>query len=368
MVDEKTEAAPALKHIFSAERIRHIADETSALSPDFDRRVFLTACGEVEMLSLMARMRRVAQGLQAALPGPYEANIAVLRELAPRLGSSFITLILSEYVAVYGADHFDASMAALEFFTRFGSSEFAVRHFLIRDPVRTLAVMERWARDPNEHVRRLASEGSRPRLPWSFQIKPLMTDPSPLRPILDLLNNDPSLYVRRSVANSLNDITKDNPVWALDCIEQWPLQDSGTAWIAKHALRSLIKKGDQRALAIVGAGKPARVSLTDLRVSPAEITLGEEIEIGFRLEATVDEPQRLVIDYTIYYVKKSGSVAAKVFKLKTLDLTASGTHTVRKRQLIANFTTRVHYAGRHEIEILINGQPFGRTAFDLLTH
>jgi 3-methyladenine DNA glycosylase AlkC len=116
-------------------------------------------------------------------------------------------------------------------------------------------------------VRRLVSEGSRPRLPWSFRIKPLIFDPSPLEPILDALKDDPSLNVRRSVANSLNDITEDNPAWMLD---RWPFGNSGTAWIAKHALRSLIKKGDHRALGVVGAGNTARVpSMTGVKPTRA---------------------------------------------------------------------------------------------------
>ncbi|WP_034161717.1 DNA alkylation repair protein [Sphingomonas sp. ERG5] len=360
------EAAPALKEIFNPQRIRHIADEASLVSPAFDRALFLARCSDFDQGSLMARMGRVAESLHAALPGDYAANIAVLRELAPRLNSSFVTLILPDYVARHGAGHFETSMDALKFFTTFGSSEFAVRHFLQRDFARTLAVMETWAHDENEHVRRLASEGSRPRLPWSFQIKPLMRDPSPLEPILNALKDDPSLYVRRSVANSLNDITKDNPAWALDRIERWPLEKTGTAWIAKHALRSLIKKGDRRALTIIGAGAVPRVALTGLRVSPAAITLGQTIDIAFELSSLADESQRLVVDYAIHYVKKSGGVAAKVFKLKTLELAEGAVEQVRKRQSIANFTTRIHYPGRHDIEILINGQVHGRASFELL--
>lgn len=367
MPDKSPEAAPALKEIFNEARIHHIADAARAVCPAFDRERFLAGClGDLEQLSLMARLRRVAESLHTALPGDTHANIAVLRALAPRLNSGFVTMALPEYVALHGSGDFEASMAALKFFTAFGSSEFAVRPFLQRDLSRTLAVMEQWAHDENEHVRRLASEGSRPRLPWSFRIRPLMEDPSPLAPILEALKADPSPYVRRSVANSLNDITKDHPAWVLDRIERWPLDDPATAWIAKHALRSLIKRGDPRALAVIGAGKPARVAVRDLAVSPAAISLGQTIEIAFALASTADEPQRLVIDYAIHYVKKSGGGAARVFKLKTLDLAAGAIERVRKRQSIANFTTRVHYPGRHEIEILINGQIHGRTAFELL--
>ena len=365
--EKDSDAAPALKEIFNMARIHHIADEASAVSPAFDRERFIADCaGDLDQLSLMARLRRVAESLHAALPGDYTSNVAVLRELAPRLNSGFVTMALPEYVALYGAEDFETSMEVLKYLTTFGSSEFAVRHFLRRDLSRTLAVMERWAHDENEHVRRLASEGSRPRLPWSFRIRPLMLDPSPIAPILETLKADPSLYVRRSVANSLNDITKDNPTWALDRIESWSLDNNDTAWIARHALRSLIKQGDRRALMVIGAGKAAQVKLSDLAVSPAAITLGQTIEIAFELRSTADEPQRLVVDYAIHYVKKSGGSAAKVFKLKTLDLAAHAIERVRKRQAIANFTTRVHYPGRHEIEILVNGEVHGRTAFELL--
>ena len=315
----------------------------------------------------MARVTRVAESLHAALPEDFRSNVATLSKLAPRLNSGFVTLVLPEYVALYGADDFEASMDALKFFTTFGSSEFAVRHFLRRDLSRTLKVMEAWAHDGNEHVRRLASEGSRPRLPWSFHIKPLMRDPSLLGPILDALRDDPSLYVRRSVANSLNDITKDSPAWALDRIERWLPGNANTAWIAKHALRSLIKQGDPRALTIIGAGKSPQVKVTEFRVSPPAIRLGQAIELAFVLSSTADETQRLVVDYAIHYVKKSGSVAAKVFKLKTLELAQDAAVHVRKRQSIANFTTRTHYPGRHDIDLLINGQVHGRAAFELIS-
>ncbi|WP_341644416.1 DNA alkylation repair protein [Thauera sp. SDU_THAU2] len=366
MVGQAADAAPALKEIFDEQCIQHFADEAGQVSSAFDRQSFLACFGDLDRLSLMARVKRVAEGLHVALPGDFRSNVATLRELAPRLNNRFITLVLPEYVAFYGTDDFETSMDALKFFTNFGSSEFAVRHFLRRDLPRTLKVMEAWARDDNEHVRRLASEGSRPRLPWSFRIKPLMLDPSPLVPILDALKDDPSLYVRRSVANNLNDIAKDNPAWALDRIERWPLGDAGTAWIAKHALRSLIKKGEPRALAVIGAGGEPQVKLTDLGLSPPVIRLGQSIELEFVLSSTTNETQRLVVDYAIHYVKKSGSVAPKVFKLKVLELAGNAVERVRKRQTIANFTTRVHYPGHHAMEILVNGQVLGRTSFELL--
>jgi len=362
-----TESAPALKEIFNLQRIQHIADETSKLAPAFDKARFLALCQQgLAGLSLMTRLRRVTEALHATLPGDYRANLTILKALAPRLNSGFVTMALPEYVALYGIDDFDVSMDALRYFTAFGSSEFAVRYFLQHDLARSLAIMEAWAEDENEHVRRLASEGCRPRLPWSFQIIPLKQDPAPIANILEKLKADPALYVRRSVANNLNDITKDNPDWVLDRAEQWPRQQPETAWILKHALRSLVKKGDARALALMGAGEKAQVTLSQLRVTPSDIQLGQAIEITFALASTSEQPQRLIIDYAIHYVKKSGAVAAKVFKLKTLELDGLQQQSVRKKQQIANFTTRVHYAGQHKVDIIINGEVLASSGFNLV--
>ena len=358
--------ASELKHIFNAARIRHIADETQAVYPSFDSARFVARCVEgLDDLSLMQRLRRVSEALHATLPADYRAALMILRALAPRLNSGFVSMALPEYVAAYGADDVDASLDALQCFTRVGSSEFAIRHFLRRDLHGTLAVMTRWSTDENEHVRRLASEGCRPRLPWSFQLEPLMRDPSPVAQILENLKADPSLYVRKSVANHLNDITKDNPEWVLDRLAGWSQEDPHTAWIVRHALRSLIKDGDRRALALIGAGEKACVEVRRFSVAPAVIRLGDSIELAVEIASMSNRPQRLVIDYAIHYVKKSGATSAKVFKLKTVTLGALAVLTLKRAQSIRSFTTRVHYTGRHEVEIFINGESLARSAFDL---
>lgn len=358
--------APALKEIFNAERIRHIAQEARAVCPAFDEKRFLQSLlTDLDELSLMARLHKVAEHLRFSLPGGYLENLETLKLLAPRLNSGFVTLILPEYVAIYGGQHFDASLQALKFFTPFGSSEFAVRHFLRQDLERTLKTMQEWSRDCNEHVRRLASEGSRPRLPWSFNLRPLMLDPQPVGPILDNLRADSSLYVRKSVANHLNDITKDNPAWTLDRLSQWGLAHKHTAWIAKQALRTLVKRGDPRALDLLGATRGAQVALQNLQVLPAKIQLGEKIELSFELSSMATTRQHLVVDYNIHYLKKFGTPSAKVFKLKTVDLPPQACLSFRRSQQIKDFTTRVHYPGRHQIEILVNGQVLGQTAFEL---
>jgi 3-methyladenine DNA glycosylase AlkC len=357
---------PALKEIFNAERLRHIAVEMQAVFPSFAADHFLALSSEgLESLSLMARLRRVTEALHATLPQDYRAALAILRRLAPRLNSGFVTMVLPDYVALYGLDDFDISMSALAFFTTFGSSEFAVRHFLRRDLQRSLTMMERWAQDDNEHVRRLASEGSRPRLPWSFKLDALIVDPSLTRNIIETLKTDPSRYVRKSVANHLNDIAKDNPDWVLERIERWPRDDAATTWIARHALRTLIKRGDRRALAILGAGEAAEIDAVEFTVAPHAIALGESITLSIALRSTVARDQRLVIDYAVHYVKKSGATAAKVFKLRTLDLAAGATAKIVHRQTVRDFTTRTHHPGRHAVDLLVNGQVMATSAFDL---
>jgi 3-methyladenine DNA glycosylase AlkC len=360
------EAAPALKEIFDRKRLRQIATQMSAVYPQFDAARFLKLASEdLDALSILQRLRRIAESLGAVLPQDFGKSVTILKTLAPRLNHGFVAIVLPEYVALYGQEHFGASMDALSFFTRFGSAEFAIRHFLRRDFPRTLAVMEQWARHENEHVRRLASEGSRPRLPWSARLDELIGDPSHTKGILETLKADESETVRRSVANHLNDITKDHPEWALDLMSSWSKEDPRTVWIVRHALRSLIKKGDPRALAIIGATSRPRVRVDGFDVKPRKVKLGGTTSLSCRLTSTARESQRLVVDYAVHYVKKSGKASRKVFKLKQFKLEPRETLAISRKITLRNFTTRVHYAGRHEVELLVNGKSMAQAWFDL---
>ncbi len=358
--------APALKEIFAADTFRQIAREMTAIYPRFDAARFLAhSLAGLDDLSLMQRLRRMTESLHATLPANFRRALGLLRQLAPRIERSFVTVALSDYVGQYGQADFDVAMEALKFFTAFGSSEFAVREFLRRDLPRGLAIMTEWARDESEHVRRLASEGCRPRLPWSFRLEALVADPSPAAPILQRLRNDPSLYVRKSVGNHLNDIAKDHPGWVMERLERWPLEQPHPAWIAKRALRTLIKQGDRRALTIIGAGARPKALIHDLSLTPRKIKLGSRTTLAFRLESRAPKAQRLVVDYIVHYVKRSGVTAAKVFKLKELTLPAGASVDFTRALHIRDFTTRVHHPGRHEVEIAVNGEKLARTYFDL---
>lgn len=362
---DSAEGAPALKEIFNRERLRHFATETSAVWPEFDQKRFMKlATSGLDRLGIMQRMRQTAVSLHETLPDDFLKALQILKEIAPRIGHSFAAITLSEFVALYGQKHFDLSLDALKFFTCFGSSEFAVRHFLIADFDRTIAIMRKWAKDENEHVRRLASEGSRPRLPWSFQLKNLIADPEPTGPILEALKADPSLYVRKSVANHLNDIGKDHPGLLVERLSGWDISDKRTAWIVRHALRTLIKKGDARALALIGTTGKAEVEVQSFAVKPAKIKLGERITTKVKLSSTSKSPQRLVIDYAVHYPKKNG-ISRKVFKLKETELLPGRTCDLAISQTVKDFTTRKHNAGFHRVELMVNGEALAESGFDL---
>ncbi|PWK70539.1 DNA alkylation repair protein [Aminobacter sp. AP02] len=347
MTEDQTLAAPALKEIFDRERLRHIAAETASISAAFDAERFMALATEnLDDLGIMQRMRQTATSLHGALPGSFERAIEVLHDLAPRIQHGFASIVLSEYVALYGKGHFDLSMQALHYFTRFGSAEFAIRHFLAQDFDGTLKVMRGWALDDNEHVRRLASEGSRPRLPWSFQLKQLIKDPSPTAPILDALKCDSSLYVRKSVANHLNDISKDHPDKVIDRVSGWNMDDA-------------------RALGAIGTTGTPMVRVEAFAVSPAAIMLGGRITLKASIASTAEAAQQLVVDYAVHYVKKSGGSSKKVFKLKEINLAPGGQKDLSISQAVRDFTTRKHYPGHHRMELIVNGETVAEGGFEL---
>ena len=358
--------AEPLKNWFNAPRFAALADLFAEASGGFDCERFLAeVLPGLEPLALLARMRRGTEALRATLPADYLATLPILRAVAPRIGHAFVGIMLPDFVGLYGRDHPAESLEALRFLTRFSSSEFAVREFLRRDLHGTLRVMECWAGDENEHVRRLASEGSRPRLPWSFRLEELVADPAPVAGILDRLRADPSLYVRKSVANHLNDISKDHPDWMLARLRGWDLNPPHTAWIARRAARTLIKAGHPGALRLFRFGVRPAVKVTEFRLARKRLQLGESLEFSFTLTSTSPRMQRLVVDYRVHYVKKHGATAPKVFKLAEVELAPRAAMMLKKRQVLRDFSTRQHHPGRHRVEVQVNGVVLGGADFVL---
>lgn len=350
-------------------QFRALSAVLHSIEPAFNEQAFLgTALDGLERLTLMQRVRQASVAIDAGsreLRGGYDAVLALLMQAAPLLGKGFVSLVAPDYVGQYGRHAFERSMEALKYFTPFGSSEFAVREFLRDDVHRALAIMTTWSGDSDDAVRRLASEGSRPRLPWSFRLGEIEADPLLAAPILDSLSADPSAYVRKSIANHLNDVTKTHPAWVLERVGQWSGDNHHTRWIIRHGLRTLVKQGNKQALAVLGAGGAPEIVLEAFTVTPQRIVIGDTITLDCGLTSAAKGPQRLVVDYRIGYVKRNGTTATKVFKLKELALEPSQHAALRHTQHIRNFTTRTHYAGRHVVELLVNGDVVAKSFFCL---
>ncbi len=358
--------ADPLKEMFNKAYFNALANAIQQVWKPFPANDFMReVCLGLDVLSLNERMRHCVVILQRLLPQDFKEAVGILRDVIPLMPGGYQNLLFPDFVGVFGLADATFSLDALKFFTQFGSSEFAVRHFFKAAPKATLAVMETWACDENVHVRRLASEGSRPRLPWSFKLDAVLENPQLTHRILEALKADPALYVRKSVANHLNDLSKDHTDIMLSMVEGWDLSVAETAWIVKHACRTLIKKGNTRALSLFAFEQEVGVRLDAFELKSTSIALGERLQFAFVLHSTKDSPQKLVVDYRIHYVKQGGQLSAKVFKLKEVSLASGASMELAKNQVIQDFTTRKHYAGTHKIEILVNGVVMHEADFEL---
>ncbi|WP_183960562.1 DNA alkylation repair protein [Chiayiivirga flava] len=367
--------AEPLRNSFGAAIPKRIGAMLQAVDAAFDADAFVAdALRGYEPLNLMQRGRHIAHALRRHLPDDYDAAIALLlasvdhapaRDGAPM--GAFLFLPYTEFVSLHGLDHFATSMRALHALTQRFTGEFSVRPFIERFPELALAQLRAWASDPNEHVRRLVSEGTRPRLPWAARLRAFQRDPAPTLALLELLRDDPSLYVRRSVANHLNDIGKDHPEVLTAVARRW-MVDAGEErqWIVRHALRSAVKRAEAGALEVLGFAHEARVAVEAVRIAPKRVAIGESVDIGFTLRNTGAAAQRVLVDYVVFYVKANGEARAKVFKLRTLDLAAGEAVRIAKRLSLEQRTTRTHYAGRHRVELLVNGRPMPLGEFVLV--
>lgn len=348
-----------LKDLFNRESVGEVAGAVQAAQPAFDPRAFLAEVfdGRWDSLELKQRMRRVAEVLHRHLPGGYRSQLEILLAAVPHTPAGFPAMAYSDFVEAYGADDWDASVPALERFTTLVSAEFAIRPFIASDPERTLARMLEWACDPDPAVRRLASEGCRPRLPWGMRLRALIADPRPVLPILERLRDDPDEAVRRSVANNLNDIAKDHPELVVETLRVWNETPSEhTPGLLRHALRTLLKKGDPEAMELLGFPRHPRVEVEALLVEPGRVPIGGSARLSFTLVSTGARPQQLMVDYLIHFVKANGSTSPKVFKLTTLELGPGERIELGRKLSFVQMSTRTHYPGPHRLEVQVNGE------------
>ena len=235
----------------------------------------------------------------------------------------------------------------------------------MRYPDEMMKQLQEWITHENVHVRRLVSEGTRTRLPWAGRLPEFQKDPTPVIALLEQLKTDPELYVRRSVANNLNDIVKDHPDRVVDLLLEWNnTEDEGTKWIVKHASRTLVKQGHPGALKLLGFDPDVKVSVTELSCPPSA-KIGGETHFSFSVKNNEKKPANLMIDFVVHYMKSNGKQNPKVFKLAQKELAAGASEDFRKKLALVQRTTRKHYAGQHHIEVQINGQSHGKVAFEL---
>lgn len=369
--------AEPLKNHFDARIPRVIARQIEAVWPNFRSRKFLEdVLSDYDDLELMDRGRSIGRALARHLPEDYPAALAILMKsiAAPRgniqMGggmASFFYLPHTSFVAEFGLEHFDLSMSAQHKLTQVFTAEFSVRPFIDRYPKESLALLREWADDPSPHVRRLVSEGTRPRLPWGGRLRRFQKNPAPVLSLLELLKDDPELYVRRSVANNLNDIGKDHPEVLLRVATRWmkgatPERQA----LVRHALRSLVKAGNLGALSILGYGADARVRLENIVIEPARVKTGGRIVVSFDVRSASRSVQRLLLDLRVQFMKANGKQSPKVFKLKSVQLAPGQTAGFRKTVSLADLTTRKHHTGRHDIEALVNGKVLPLGVFHVL--
>ncbi len=359
--------AEALKEMFNKKFYEKLAIEFNKADKNFKSEHFVKdVIKNIENLSLNERLRNTSIILNNFLPKEYKKAIRILYNVIPNINKGYTTLVFPDYVSLFGQDDFETSMDALKYFTQFGSSEFAIREFLKTDFYKTIFVMEEWAKNDNPHVRRLSSEGSRSRLPWSFKLDEVIKKPQSTKKILEILKADTELYVKKSVANHLNDISKDNPDYMIQTIKRWDKNNNHTAWIVKHASRTLIKKGNADTLAVFDFEKNVKIKIENFKLNKTKIYLGESLVFSFDIISNKKTEQKLVIDYSITYSKKGNSSSKKVFKLKELIIKPHQKLAIKKSQLFKDFSTRKHYEGLHTVEIIINGKRYGTKNFHLL--
>ena len=375
----KTEKQFSLKDLlFNVEKVAKLAAEIEAVYPDFKRKAFekkvVSAFPKEE---LMERIANIRDTLHEFLPSDYEQALAIIlaalpseldHEKADDDFGDFIYAPYSYFVAKYGCtkEQVDVSLKALEEITKRFSAEASLRDFINLFPDKTIKSALGWTKHKNYHVRRLASEGTRPNLPWA---KKIHTAPEKMLPLLDNLYSDKTRYVTRSVANHLNDISKTNPALVVDTLKRWQKEGKQTeaelAFITKHALRTAVKRGDTASLKHLGYELP-KVQLQNFTLSPRELKIGESLTFNFTVGSTASKSQTLLIDYLIHFKKANGKLSPKVFKLTSTKLPVGQNLSFQKAHTLKPMTTRTLYSGEHVLEIQINGQSFGKLTFTLL--
>lgn len=370
--------AEQLKAFFSPALVKRLAGDIAKVYPAFDTRAFTKAAtAGLDDLELLDRGRHIAKALRKYLPDEYPAAVDVLLrslgvehatdELVGLGMAPFFYLPHTIFVAEHGIDHFELSMKAQYELTKRFSAEGSIRPYIAKYPDQTMRTLREWTSDPNAHVRRLPSEGTRLRLPWAMRVSWLDENPERVLELLELLKDDPSTMVRRSVANNLNDLGKVHPALLTRTAEAW-LKNATPERRAliEHALRSAVKRGDPSALKLLGYGKKPAVMIDDVSFVPKRVPIGGKVTVSFVVRSRSRDPQDLLVDLAVHFVKAWGNTSKKVFKLKRVLLPPRGAVELRSSISLKVHTTRKPQPGKHPVDVLVNGATFSVGSFDVV--
>lgn len=353
----------ALKNIYNPAFYDRLSDVLKKSITGFDKDTFINLINSngFEDMELKARMRHTSTMLHHFMPKDFKKAVSVLETIIENLRvsgfgeDSLACMFLPDYIEVYGLDHYDDAIKALENTTQFTSCEFAVRPFMLKYGEKMMAQMTAWSLHDSYKVRRFASEGARPRLPWAMAIPYLKRDPSAVLPLLENLKNDPAEYVRRSVANNINDIAKDHPDVVLDIAKRWKGFSKETDAIVKHGSRTLLKQGHPEILKLYGLDA-THIEFSGFEVLTPKVKMGDSVEFSFAIENKDSQPRTVRLEYGMYYMKAKGQHARKVFKISERVYQPGEKALITRKQSFKAITTRVFYAGEHKLSIIINGE------------
>ncbi|HBF4428693.1 DNA alkylation repair protein [Clostridioides difficile] len=353
-----------LKNMYNRESLYEVAVAIQSVYNSFKVDEFIKSTMDETWnnLELKARCRKISMSLGMYLPEDYKEALSILEK---SVTGFYFAFFFPDFVEVYGQDdiNWDLSISALERNTEYWSSEFAVRAFIIKDEERMMAQMRKWSKHKSEHVRRLASEGCRPQLPWGQAISKFKKDPTPVLPILEQLKTDTSTYVQKSVANNLNDISKTHPDLVISIAKDWYGKNKSTNWIVKHGCRTLLKKGNRDVLALFGYDDTTSINLQDFTLETTSISIGENLTFSFNILAKKATKTRL--EYGIDYIKSNGKRNRKIFKISEVSLKENEKKSYMKKHSFADVSVRRHYPGIHSIAIIINGIEKDKLDFEL---
>lgn len=350
------------KNIYNETQINKLSSEIKKVYKDFEAKSFVDSLinESWEEKELKQRQRAITLALGSYLPNDYLKALDILKKVQDKFNGLF-HLIFPDFIEVYGINYYEDSIDALRLFTSNCSSEFAVRAFLIKYP-HLIEHFKVWAKDENEHIRRLSSEGCRPRLPWGIALESYKKDPTKVLEILELLKDDESEYVRKSVANNLNDISKDNPLLAKEVFKSWYGDSKKTNWIVKHAARTLLKDADIEVMELFGY-KSEHIDFCDFELNKS-VKLNDYLDFSFKVYSK-KELGKLRIEYKIGLLRQNGKINYKVFKLSERE-EKSNEISIKKSHHFKEVTTRKYYEGIQSLTIVINGKSFETKEFNLV--